>query len=144
MSEETEISNKALMVSVARGFKEGDLRPLFDSIDDNIIWKSMSPTALFRFGGVHAQRLGVKEVTAFIFATYHFREVEALEIIAEGDTLWGLFKCEVIHLPTRRTVKSDLAIRWVVRNNKIVEHQGFFDTAGMLMQQDNAPGLSSI
>ena len=40
-----------------------------------------------------------------------------------------------MHLPSGRYVRSDIFMRWTVKDGKIIEHQGFFDTAGVLMQQ---------
>jgi ketosteroid isomerase-like protein len=135
LSTEQERTNKALMASVAKAFKEGDLRPLFEAIDDSIVWTSTSPVEFFRFGGVHFNRAGVTELSAQIFSTYHFRAFTPISIVAEGETVWGHFNMEMIHLPSGRVAKSEIAIRWVVRNKKVVEHQGFFDTATMLMHQ---------
>jgi ketosteroid isomerase-like protein len=42
---------------------------------------------------------------------------------------------EALHQPSGRYVRSDVSIRWTVKNGKITEHQGFFDTAGVLLQQ---------
>ncbi|HXI99763.1 MAG TPA: hypothetical protein VNH44_00985 [Micropepsaceae bacterium] len=134
MNKRKEIANKALMQSVARGFRQGDLRPLFDALDEAVNWKSNAPSQFFRFGGIHNARIGVLELSALVFATYHIRHLDVMEIIAEGDTVWGLFDVESVHQPSGVLTKAEVAVRWVIRNGKIVEHNSFFDTAAVLMQ----------
>ncbi|MFO1247808.1 MAG: hypothetical protein U1E93_06220 [Alphaproteobacteria bacterium] len=40
-----------------------------------------------------------------------------------------------MHRPSGKYVSSDIAIRWTIKDGKITEHQGIFDTASVLMQQ---------
>jgi ketosteroid isomerase-like protein len=128
-------ANKALMARVARAFVEGDLQPLLDALDENAVWTSNSPVEFFRIGGTRRNSEGTAEQLALLSATYVFRRFDPKEIVAEGDTVWGLFAVAATHLPTGKPVTVDLAIRWVVRNEKILSHQGFFDSASMLIQQ---------
>ena len=58
-----ELSNKNLMLTVLRAFKEGDVGPLMAALGPNIMWKSNSPPEYFRFGG---QCSGIAEVKARI------------------------------------------------------------------------------
>lgn len=129
-----EAENKTLMTSVMRSFGEGDLRPLFDAIDENIVWKSGSPSDLLRFGGPHTNRLGVEELTAQVFATYQFIRFGITETAAEGDIVWGLLEIEAIHLPSKKKIKTEAALRWRIHNSKIVEHTSFYDSATFLPQ----------
>jgi ketosteroid isomerase-like protein len=130
-----ELRNKNLMLSVLSAFKRGDLEPLFAAISDDVVWKSTAPPEFFRFGGIHHGRAGVKEFTALLLSRYHIAGFDPTIVVAQGDIVWGQFKVEAQHLPSGKTAKADFSIRWVVRNNKLVEHQGIFDTAGVLMQQ---------
>jgi ketosteroid isomerase-like protein len=130
-----ELRNKNLMLSVFRAFKESDLEPLFAALGDDVVWKSTAPPEFFRFGGTHRGRAGVKEFTALLLSRYHMLRFDPKLVVAQGDIVWGQFAAEAQHLPTGKIARADFSIRWVVRNNKLVEHQGFFDTAGVLMQQ---------
>jgi ketosteroid isomerase-like protein len=134
LSTQTE-QNKALMAKVAAAFKEGDIRLLKESIADDVSWKSTSPASLFRFGGEHFNRNGVTDLLALLFVSYLFRRFDPKEIIAENDVVWGLFEVEAVHLPTRATIRTDIAVRWRIRDGKVIEHQGIFDTASVLIQQ---------
>ena len=56
-------------------------------------------------------------------------------ITAKDDLVWGLFEVEARHAPSGKYVKSDIMVRWTVKGGHITEHQGLFDTAGVLQQQ---------
>jgi ketosteroid isomerase-like protein len=134
---------EALMRKIVAAFADADLRPLFDSVDDNTVWNSGSLfEGIFRFGGRYQKRIGVFDVTLEITVVYFFRRFEPIEIVSNGEVVWGLFQVEADYVPlgqpqeAGKPVNLVLAIRWVVRNGKILEHQSFFDTAGLLAQQD--------
>jgi ketosteroid isomerase-like protein len=139
MANDTGDANRALMARVADAFRDGDLRPLLEAIDDNVVWTETAPADFFRFGGTHRRRHGVVEAEALVFATYRFSRFDQVEIVASGEVVWGLFRVEALHRPTDRMAKTDYAVRWRVRNGKIVEHQAFYDTAAVLLQQGQLP-----
>ena len=130
-----------LMRMVVAAFEVGDLRPLLSAVHKDIVWKAASPhTNLFRFGGTHQKREGVMDVTAQIAMDYVFRSFKPREIIAKGDVVWGLFDVEADFefqngKPGPKPAKLDIAIRWRLKDGKIIEHQAFFDTASLLMQR---------
>jgi ketosteroid isomerase-like protein len=130
-----ETCNKNLMLSVVRAFCKGDLEPLFAALSEDVVWKASAPREFFRFGGTHTGINGMKEYTALLFSRYSFARFEPKHIVSQGDSIHGVFAAEAMHLPTNKAVKSDISIRWTIKDGKIVEHQGFFDTAGVLMQQ---------
>ena len=129
------------MRAVVAGFVAGDLRPLLSAVHKDIVWKAASPhTNLFRFGGVHQRREGVMDVTSQIAMDYTFRHFTPREIVAKGDVVWGLFEVEAdfeFHSgkPGPKPIKLDIAIRWRLKDGKIIEHQAFFDTASLLIQR---------
>ena len=130
-----EQSNRTLMLSVIAAFKDGDLQPLFDALSPDIVWKSTAPREFFRFGGTYRGIAGMKEYTALLFSRYSFVRLEPRTITAKGDQIWGLFEAEALHRPSGKYVTSDISIRWTVKDGRITEHQGIFDTATVLMQQ---------
>jgi len=123
------------MLSVFAAFKDSDLGPLFDAIHPDVVWKVTAPKEFFRFGGTHRGIAGIREYTALLFSRYHFVRFQPKVVTAKGEQVFGLFEAEAKHRPSGRYVKSDIAIRWLVREGKVIEHQGFFDTAGVLIQQ---------
>jgi ketosteroid isomerase-like protein len=136
------VSGEMMMREVAAAFERADLRPLFDAIDDDIVWKSAAAEGgPFAFGGVYHSRVGVLDVTSHIAARYAFSRFSPLEIVASGDVVWGLFEAEGDYFgstPSLRIGKPfrfEYAVRWRLRGEKIVEHQGFFDTDALLRQQ---------
>lgn len=130
-----------LMRVVASAFAVGDLRPLFAAVHRDIVWKTASPHVnLFRFGGVHERRTGVMGVTGEIASEYIFHRLDPKEIIANDDVAWGLFDAEVRYQPVGNKrpydpIKLDIALRWRIKDGKIIEHQAFFDTAALLVQR---------
>ena len=134
-----------LMRVVAAAVEAGDLRPLLCAVHKDIVWKAASPHSnLFRFGGVHQKRGGVMDVTAQIAMDYTFRSFKPREIIAKGDVVWGLFDVEADFEyrggnSRPKPVKLDIAIRWQLKDGKIIEHQAFFDTASLLVQRGELP-----
>lgn len=136
-------AHAALMRNVVAAFAQGDLKPLFDAIAPDIVWKSAARTkGQFVFGGNYTNRLEVVELTARISTAYVFWRITPKEVISEGDTVWGIFQAEGDYLPrgpssnSRRQFALECAIRWRMRDGKISEHQTFFDTAALLRQQE--------
>ena len=136
------MNGELLMRKVAAGFEIADLRPLLDAIDDDVVWKSGVVTpGVFRFGGVYRGRVGVVQVTSQIATSYVFRRLCPRETGSTGDLVWGLFDVEADHLPALapsgplKPVKFELGVRWRLRQGRIVEHRGFFDTSRLLSQQ---------
>ena len=137
---------EALMRRVTAAFEKGDLQPLFDSIDEKVVWKAASQhTDLFRFGGTHTDRAGIKDVTSRIATAYTFQRFSPKEFVSDGDLVWGLFDMEAEYRPLGKEsvipkkIKLEFALRWRVKNGKILEHQAFFDTASLLAQQGELP-----
>ena len=130
-----EASNKALMLSVFAAFQDGHLEPLFAAISPEVVWKASAPQEFFRFGGTYHGVPGLHEYTALLSSRYHFSRFAPRIVTASGDQVWGLFEAEAVHQPSSRYVRFDVSIRWTVKAGRITEHQCFFDTAGVLMQQ---------
>jgi ketosteroid isomerase-like protein len=130
-----ELANKTLMLSVIAAFADGNLEPLFAALSPEVVWKATAPRAFFRFGGTHRGLAGMKEYTALLFSRYHFTRFTPRILTAKDDQVWGVFEAEALHQPSGKHVQTDISIRWTVKDGKITEHQGFFDTAGVLMQQ---------
>lgn len=130
-----ELSNRDLMLSVFAAFRDGHLEPLFAAISPDVVWTSTAPREFFRFGGTYRGIAGMKEYTALLFSRYSFVRFAPRLVTAKGDQVWGLFDAEARHAPSGRYVKSDIMVRWTVRDGRITEHQGLFDTAAVLLQQ---------
>ena len=130
-----ELSNRNLMLSVIGALKEGDVAPLFAAASPDIVWKSNAPREFFRFGGPGVGLAELKAHIALIFSQYHFVRFDPMIIVTQDEIVCGQFEIEAYHQRSSRTVKSGIAIRWRVRDGRIVEHEGFSDTASVLMQQ---------
>ena len=130
-----------LMRRVAAAFAESDLQPLFDAIHEDIVWKSASrQEGIFRFGGEYTSRAGLLLLLGSLSKTYTFYRFDPKEIIASGQSVWGMFDVG-LHFDQKgsgepkKHVTLEMAIRWRLKDGKIIEHQAFFDTASLLVQQ---------
>jgi len=137
-----ELTPEGLMRRVTKAFAANDTRPLLEAIDDNTVWKTAAASGSpFQFGGSYRSRAGIAEVTSRIFSSYTFHRFDAKEIIESGEIAWGLFDVEGSYHPkkdrSRRAIPIgyECALRWRVRNGKLIEYQSFFDTASLLDQQ---------
>jgi ketosteroid isomerase-like protein len=132
-----------LMRKVIAGFEKSDLGPLFAAMHDEIVWKSGTRhDGLFRFDGEYKTRPGVSDLLASFSLNYTFHRLEPKEIVAVGDVVWGHFEVVLSFDPkgsgvVSRNVDLEMAIRWRLKDGKVIEHQSFFDTASLLIQQAN-------
>ena len=132
--------NVRLMKDVATAFANSDLAPLYAAIDDNVVWRTgSSEPGLFRFSGQYRGRSGVTELMAKLAICYHFGRIVPQEFVADGDIVWGTFEVEAGYFAKLgdrvRLLRFDAAVRWRVKDGKVIEHRGYFDTASLLVQQ---------
>ncbi|MGQ0740730.1 MAG: nuclear transport factor 2 family protein [Alphaproteobacteria bacterium] len=132
-SSESEV-NKAIIAEILKAYGQGDLRPLLDAIDDSVRSEVHAPQALFRFAGSRRGREGVLELVGSLFSEYSIQRYDVKELVAEGNTVWAL--AEPTYLRKGQVLKFRSATRWVFRNRRIVEIQAFFDSAGVLAQEN--------
>lgn len=134
-----------LMRKVIAGFEKSDLQPLLDALHDDVVWKSASKKpGMFRFGGNYQTKLGVIEALSQISMDYTVQHMWPKEITTCGDVVWGLFDVETAYDPMdpdpmaastsaqEKMIQLEMAIRWRLKDGKIIEHQSFLDTALLL------------
>lgn len=135
------MSPEDLMRTIAAAFEKSDLQPLLDALHPEVVWKSAATSqGMFRFGGDYKNKSGAKEVLSQIAMDYTFHRLRPKEIVTAGDVVWGVFDIEATYEPKgksadRKNLTFEMAIRWRLKDGKIIEHQGFFDTASLLIQQ---------
>lgn len=130
-----------LMRSVVAAFEKSDVQPLLNALHEDVVWKSASREGgPFSFKGDYRNRAGVLEVQSNISKDYTFHHMTPREIVEAGDVVWGLFDVGLRYDAKGRStgatdVELEMAIRWKLKDGKIIEHQAFFDTAHLLMRQ---------
>ena len=138
-----------LMRKVAAGFEKSDLQPLLTAMHDEIVWKTGSKhEGVFRFGGEYKGRAGIVDVLSKISMDYMFSRLTPKEIWSSGDTVWGIFDAALSFDPKGQSVPSnivnlEMAIHWRIKAGKIIEHQAFFDTAALLIEQGRLSKVAS-
>lgn len=137
--ESRKMTPELLMRSVIQGLERGDTRPLLDALDDEVVWTTgAKQKGFFPFGGMYKGRLGVEEMLSDFSKRFRYRRITPCEVTSNGDTLWAIFDIELESTETSsilrspRVISTEIAIHWRLRNNKILEHRGFFDTATLL------------
>ena len=129
------------MPSVAQALERGNTQALFDALDEEVVWTTgAKQKGYFPFGGTYKGHRGVEEMLAHFAKRFRYNRIAPREIDSFGDIVWGIFDVELessetSFLPgsTPAAISTVMAIRWRLRNNKIVEHQAFFDTATLLL-----------
>jgi len=125
-----------LLRSVARALDNSDLQPLYNAIADDVHWKSASTMkGFFCFGGEYDGRAEVARLMSDLVTDYTITAFRPKEVISSGDVTWGLFWVDLIYKPMRAQVTFDFAIRWRLKDGKVVEHQAFIDTAATFIRQ---------
>ena len=139
------------MRHVVESFEQTDLEPLIEALHDDVVWKSASKQEnVFRFGGNYYSKLGVLDALSHILMDYTIHHMRPREITASGNVVWGLFDVEldydakgldpVGNSDQSKAIELEVVIRWRLRDGKIIEHQSFFDTASLLIQQGHPRG----
>ena len=135
------MSSEELMRTVVAAFAKSDLEPLLEALHEDVVWKSASRLeGPFSFHGEYRGRAGVREVLSHIAKDYTFYAMKPRDVTAAGDMVWGCFDAGIRFDAKGKGTKQklvhiDMAIRWRLKDGKIIEHQAFFDTAYLLQQQ---------
>jgi ketosteroid isomerase-like protein len=134
------------MRTIVAAWEKSDVQPLFAALHDDVVWKTGSrhPGAPFSFKGDYTNRAGILEVVSNIAKDYTFHRMTPMEIVEGPDVVWGLFDTTLSYDPkgrdaAPRTMQMEWVLHWRLKDGKIIEHQAFFDTAYLLMQQSAQP-----
>lgn len=118
--------------------EQANFEPLYESMSDDVVWKSAATMkGFFRFGGEYKGRKGVETLVSEVETDYVLRSLTTREVISKDDVTWGLFWVDMVYKPTLAQVSFDFVIRWRVQDGKVVEHQGFIDTAALLLHEQS-------
>jgi ketosteroid isomerase-like protein len=95
---------------------------------------------LFSFQGEYRNRAGVIEVLSNISKNYTFHRITPKEVVGSGDVVWALCDVSVSYDAKGRGIEPrlielEMAVRWRLKDGKIIEHQAFLDTAHLAIAQ---------
>lgn len=144
------MNGEELMRTVTAAFVKSDLRPLLNALHEDVVWRSASKQeGLFSFQGDYRNRHGVVEVLSNISKDYTFLQMKPKEVLEIGAVVWGHFDVVLRYdakgkVSEPKTGQLDMAIRWKLKEGKIIEHQAFFDTAYLLMMQRQATEAETL
>lgn len=129
--------HQELMRFVFEELARGRNRPLLDAVHDDVIWKlATTRKGYFPFGGEYRGRAGVEQSLAQFSKRFAFRRFEPVEIVSAGEIVWGVFSVLIESIedpaPNPKSVTTQIAIRWRISDNRVLEHQAFTDTLSLL------------
>jgi len=123
---------------VGQALESADFEPLLNALSDDIVWKSAATMKGFlRIGGQYTGRQGVEQWKSEFETDYAVRSITPKEVVVKEDVMWGLFWVDLLYRPTLAQVCFDCAVRWRLKNEKIVDHQAFIDTAAVLIHEQS-------
>jgi len=137
--------SEQLMRSVTGALGKNDFSPFLAALHDDVVWVSAAEAGgPFRFGGEYRTRMGVEYGLSRVRAGYVIKKFDVKEIIAGKDAVWGLFDAELLYAPYLMTwipsqeISIEMAIRWKLKDDRIIEHRSFFDTALFFVKHGTA------
>lgn len=121
-----------LVQRVTEAFESSDFAPLLEHLDENVVWKAAQriPGSL-RSAGIYRGRSGVLQVTSEILMSVTFARLRPIEIVSEGEIVWGLFETVVVPRKGSARIAYETALRFRIRNQRFLEISSYFDTAGL-------------
>ncbi|MDE2466285.1 MAG: nuclear transport factor 2 family protein [Alphaproteobacteria bacterium] len=127
---------EALMRRLAKAVEKSDFQTLIAAVDDNVVWHTGGrQPGVVGLAGTYTSRAGLLEVTAKLATLLSFCRFEPKEIVADGEVVWGWFDAAASLIGRGpQLVQFEIALRWRVRDGKILEHKAFYDTAYVTAQ----------
>ena len=131
--------NKTTLRRVIKAYERGDFDPIYQALDDDVVWASNTLANHYRFGGMRQGRAGVVEALSMIAADYDISRYDVVEMVGEGDVIWATSTLSLFDRKTGRPLVFPLVNRWQFKDGKIISCSEFFDTAAVLQQQGRIP-----
>ena len=128
-------ANKATVRRVLSAYGEGNIAPLRDLLDPEVIYHSNSPKELFRFGGRHqGLAAGIVALSA-LASDYTIHHIAVHDLVAEGDVVWVTMDMDRTDRRNKLRLVVRVAARWEFRNGRIVSVEEYWDTADVALKQ---------
>jgi ketosteroid isomerase-like protein len=110
-------------------FSRGDIPGLLNMCTDDVVWITPGPPDQLPAAGMRHGRAEVAQFFSVLKDTEEVEQFEPREFIAQGDKVVALIKYRSRIKATGRTVDTELAHVFTLRDGKIAEFREFFDTA---------------
>jgi ketosteroid isomerase-like protein len=128
-------TNKARLRRALAAYSEGDIGPLREMVDPDVVYHSHSPHTLFRFGGRHEGFANAIAAMAAMASDYSIHSYRVGDLTAEGDVVWSVAEIDATYRRSKARFKIALAVRWQFRSGRIVGVEEYFDTAEGALKQ---------
>jgi len=134
-------TDEQLMKTAVEAWGHSDNGPITAALDDDEVWISAASQwdERLRSGGIHKGRAQVIALLSKIATAFFPTACVAKDIRSAGDVVWGIFQVTSGYAANGsaalKSLTWEFALRWRIKNGKVVDSQTFFDTADMLRQQ---------
>ena len=125
-----EQDNRAIVRRGYEAFGRGDIHALLELFDEQVEWVTPGPAEL----PVAGRRVGRRQVGEFFQAVTSMLEIQRFEpqaFIAEGDRVVVLGSETAVFKATGKTLDTDWAHVFTLRNGVVVAFQEYMDTAAV-------------
>ena len=124
----TDDTTRGIIGKVHDAFAQGDHEQFARYYDDDVDWTFHAPVSVFPFLG---RRIGKAAVFSSLGELYAGYKVEALAVqlvMADGDRAAVISEVALQQRATGRTIRCRVASFYRLRNDRVVEYEGFLDS----------------
>ena len=121
-------TNTEIVQGIFAAFQRGDVAAILNVFDDNV--EGIEPGApAIPWAGPRKGKNGAAEFFRIMGDTTEVLKFEPRKYVASGDTVIALGSWEIRGKSTGKVARSDWALDFTIRNNKVIRWQGYLDTA---------------
>jgi ketosteroid isomerase-like protein len=129
----SENANVEVVRNAYDAFQRGDIEGVLRLVDDHVDWHGVKGAeGVAPHGGARKGRAAVADFFAQLGASTEFTRFEPREFIAQGDQVVVIGEYAANIKPTARTVASDWAMVFTVRDGRIVRFREWTDSAQLV------------
>lgn len=122
-------TNTEIIQACVAAFQRGDIPAILNLCDDNVEWIEAGDPKFIPFAGRGKGKRSANEFFRIVSETTDVLKFEPHQYVAGGDRVVALGDWEVRGKATGKTVTSDWALDFTVRNGKVTRWQAYYDTS---------------
>jgi uncharacterized protein len=133
------MSNAELVRGLYDAFAKGDVTAVLAALDENVEWTEVDG---FPHGGTYIGRdAAVDGVFARIGSEWDPFLADMTEFLDAGDHVVAIGRYRGTHKPTGRSLDSEAAVVWTIRDGKVIRFRQYVDTAPLHQRPATAAAL---
>ncbi len=128
----SEAQNTKVVQDAYAAFGRGDIPTLLGYMTDDIHWQPVIGAAKHvPFSGERNGKTGVAEFFKQVAESEDFQQFEPREFVAQGNTVVAIGHYRAVIKATGKTMDSDFAMVFTLRDGKVATFREFTDTAAV-------------